>query len=238
MDTANQLIETKTALEITAPSAESLMLEADTAKSNAEILAVYDEESLQLATAEMNKLGARVKELEKLRKAITKPIDDAKKKVMDLFKPAVARYTEGIDIIKHGIKEYVDEEERKAAQLRIEAEKKAAEQRAELEAKAQAADAAGAADVAEAMRESAAMLVADPAVQKPAKVAGMSTRKVWKATVTDLSAFLKYAAEHPEIQGCVEVNAAAIARFITATGGTASIPGVEAHQETQITNRS
>ena len=59
----------------------------------------------------------------------------------------------------------------------------------------------------------------------------MSTTKVWKAEVKDAPAFLVYAATHTELLNCIDINVHAIERFVTATGGTVDLPGIELSQK-------
>ena len=238
------------------PTAEELDREVEIARNFADFLQIDNQEDLDRASDEMNAYAARVKELEAARKSLTKPIDDAKKRVMDRFRPAIDGLNEVVRTAKTSIAAYVEAEERKAAEARARAEAEAAAQRAELErqaaearARAEAAEARqpeGAAPSAEAtnaqieaetLEEAAALVVAAPAVEAPAKPKGASIRKVWKAKVVDLPAFIKYAAEHPEVHGCISVSEAALAKYIGATDGVITLPGVEAHQEASVAAR-
>ena len=88
------------------------------------------------------------------------------------------------------------------------------------------------------IRETAALVTAAPAVTAPAKVKGMSVKKVWKGQVVDLPAFLKAAAENPALAALVEVKQGALDKFISANGGTVTILGVEVRQETQVASLS
>lgn len=215
------------------PDEGSLLDEARSARQTADFLIITDQQSLDIATAEMNRMSARVKELEKIRKSITAPMDLAKKNVMALFNPATTLYKDAITIIKGGIARYTLEQERKAAEERAAAEARAAAERQALEQQAEESDSP---EQAEAMRAAAAMVVAD-ATAAVTKAKGMSTSKKWRGCVVDLAAFLGYVSTHPELQGCIDVKQGALDRYIAATGGVVQIPGVEVKQEVIVSSR-
>lgn len=222
-------------ISLAMPDQPALLAEAADAKSTADFLIVSDAESLQIAKDEMNAMTKRMKTLDAKRKEITKPLDDAKKAVMNLFKPPIDTYQGAISVIKAGIARYVEDQERIAAEARIKAEAEAAAARAALEAKALEAKTP---QEAEVIKEAAALVVpASVSVASPTKVSGMSTQKVWRGRVVDLSAFLAHVATHPECFDLIEVKQGALDRYIRATGGAVAIPGVETHQETIVSSR-
>lgn len=217
------------------PDANALMVEARAAKNTAVVVSVIvDQESLELAKDEMNAMTKRIKELETARKSITGPLDQAKKGVMELFRPAVDSLKDSVSIIKDGISTYLLEQERKAAEERAKAEAAAAAERKAIEEKAKEAETP---QQAEALQQAAQLVVAEVPEKKVEKVSGMSTSKKWKAKVTDLQAFLAYVVEHPELANCIEIKTSVLERFITATGGTVTIPGVEAFQAMIVSSR-
>lgn len=213
---------TTTNVTIQVPEQNQLLSEAAAAQNTASLIIIQNESDLQFATEQMNGMSKRVKELDTLRKSITAPLDQAKKNVMALFKPVTESYQTAIGQIKKEIGGYIAQKEREA-----EAERKA------LEAKAKEAETP---EQAEALQQAAATVTAAPVV-KVEKTKGMSTTKVWKAEVKDAPAFLVYVATHPELLNCIEINVHAIERFVTATGGTVTLPGIELSQEIRVTSR-
>lgn len=189
------------------PNQADLLTEGEAAVNSANFMgvAIATEADCAAATAEMNACAKRLKELDALRKSITKPMDEAKKAVMALFNPVTEKYTQAVAIYKAGIADY---------QRRIEAEAMAARLAAE-----------------------AASIVATPVVTAPKKIEGATVRKKLKAEVTDLAAYLHYVADHPELHATISVKAAALDRFISATGGAVRVPGVAVHEETSIACR-
>lgn len=190
------------------PNQADLLTEGEAAVNSANFMgvAIATEADCAAATAEMNACAKRLKELDALRKSITKPMDEAKKAVMALFNPVTEKYTQAVAIYKAGIADY---------QRRIEAETMAARLAA----------------------EAAASIVATPVVAAPKKIEGATVRKKLKAEVTDLAAYLHYVADHPELHATISVKAAALDRFISATGGAVRVPGVAVHEETSIACR-
>lgn len=218
------------------PNQADLLTEGEAAVNSANFMgvAIANDADCAAATAEMNACAKRLKELDALRKSITKPMDEAKKAVMALFNPVTEKYTQAVAIYKAGIADYRRRIEAEAMAARLAAEAAAAQQRQALEIAAQqSTDACE----REALQEAAASIIAAP-VAVAAKVEGATVRKKLKAEVVDLAAFLRYAADHPELHGCISVKAGALDRYVAATGGAVEIAGVKVHEETTIACRS
>lgn len=218
------------------PNQADLLTEGEAAVNSANFMgvAIANDADCAAATAEMNACAKRLKELDALRKSITKPMDEAKKAVMALFNPVTEKYTQAVAIYKAGIADYQRRVEAEATAARLAAEAAAAQQRQALEIAAQqSTDACE----REALQEAAASIIAAP-VAVAAKVEGATVRKKLKAEVVDLAAFLRYAADHPELHGCISVKAGALDRYVAATGGAVEIAGVKVHEETTIACRS
>lgn len=218
------------------PNQADLLTEGEAAVNSANFMgvAIANDADCAAATAEMNACAKRLKELDALRKSITKPMDEAKKAVMALFNPVTEKYTQAVAIYKAGIADYQRRIEAEAMAARLAAEAAAAQQRQALEIAAQqSTDACE----REALQEAAASIIAAPVVVA-AKVEGATVRKKLKAEVVDLAAFLRYAADHPELHGCISVKAGALDRYVAATGGAVEIAGVKVHEETTIACRS
>lgn len=226
-------MDNDTTLTIKTPDPIQLSNEGLAAKNTAALIVIMNDSDLQYATEQMNRMSKRVKELDAIRKSITSPLDAAKKNVMALFKPVTESYQTAIGQIKKEIGGYIAQKEREASEARAKAELEAAEARKALEAKAKEAETP---EQAEALQEAAALVTADP-VARIEKTKGLSTTKVWKAKVTDVPAFLVHVATHPELAQCVEINVHAIERFVSATGGTITIPGIELTQEVRVSSR-
>lgn len=220
-------------LSIMRPNAEALLAESRAALARADFVFIDDDESLEIAKADMNALAKRAKEIESARKAIVKPLDEAKKSIQAAMKPAIDNFDQAVRTIKSGIASYVREQERKAAEERRIAEEKAAAERAALETKAAEAQTE---EEAAVLQEAAAMVVAEAPKTKVEKK-GMTVSKKWKANVIDMPKLLHFVADHPECSEWVEIKTGAIDRYAAATSGAVVIPGLEFHQETVVSAR-
>jgi hypothetical protein len=226
-----------------------------------------------LAARELTKIKTLQKSVEDQRKAITKPIDVAKKAVMDLFR-APTDYLEQAEVILKGAIQTFDraeEQKRIAEQARLEEE--ARKERARLAAEAAAreavaleearkiqaaADAAAAAGRAEeaarlaaeaesrveqgaaeiATLQQTATLITAPMTAAPRATAGVSTRKVWKAEVSDKLALVRYVAAHPEYVDLLEANMPAINKIALALKANCRIEGVRVFEDSVIAARA
>ena len=127
----------------------------------------------------------KLKQIDDKRKEITKPLDQAKKSIMDLFRKPLDKLQEVEKIIKNALIIYQDIQEniRKEEEnrLRIEAEK----ERAKLERKAQRIEEKGDVEKAEEIRQEAEIIQAPIVAPKIDKVAGISFREKWYAKITN-----------------------------------------------------
>lgn len=214
------------------PDSAQLLTEATMASDTASFIVITDAETLAFATSEMNAYAKRIKELDAMRKAITKPMDDAKKGVMALFKPAIERYTAAVGTLKDGIAAYQLEKQRIAAEANADAERKAAAEREALKAEAEKAETA---EEREALMEVASAVVA--VETKAEKPEGVTLVKRWKAKVDDKAAFVRYVSEHPEMLDCLDVNTSAINAFARQTAGSVKVDGLTVYQDVSVACR-
>lgn len=119
------------------------------------------------------------------------------------------------------------EQQRRREQARLQAQLQREEEERRL-ADAVAAEEAGEVDVAEALI--AAPIVAPVVAVAPMtpKVSGITYRETWSATVTDLSALVKFVATHPQFAGLLSANMLALNAQARSLKGQLQIPGVEA----------
>lgn len=128
---------------------------ADQAFASAEAVEIDSPEMFQVAGAELQAIKTRAKEIEEMRLSITRPLDDAKRRVMDLFKVPLATLERAEGLVKNAMLTYQRAEQKKAEDARREAEAKAQAEReeaarAQREAEATAAAAREAAEAAAA----------------------------------------------------------------------------------------
>lgn len=244
------------------PKAEELWELADSTCNNLFVTIINDPMMYSLAAAELVDLQAVYKRIEDQRLAITRPMDAAKKLIMDLFRKPLDRLDGQIKMLKGSMLEYDREEKRKAAVQQALLDKIANEQRVQLaaEAKKQAdlaaaeharanelmavgdtegvAAALTAAEEAHntslALQQTTGVVIAATAATNVPTVEGITTADVWKARITDLPALLRYIADHPEYHDWIDVKMMGLNELAKAQRTELRIPGVEAHEEARI----
>jgi len=134
------------------------------------------------------------------------------------------------------------QKEFEAAEARRGAEEASGAERKRLLAEAEAAErkAAAAAAKVEVKEEQTAAIVAPVVtISAPEKPKGESTRKLWKARLTDKAALIQAAAEGNEIATtCLAFDQTAANRLATATKGAMPCPGIEWYAETSLAMRA
>ena len=147
----------------------------------------------------------------------------------------------GMELAQLKIRPYEAEQRRLEDEARRKAEAEALRQLEEQRlAEAIAAEEAGDTATAEAILDEPAPPVV-PVVEVPtqrATVAGIGSRGVWRARVTDLAALVKHVAEHPELINTIEANMPALNALARAQREAMRLPGVVAYEERSMTRRS
>jgi hypothetical protein len=178
---------------------------------------------------------ATLKEMEKAvetkRKEITVPMDNAKKRVMDLFRPITDTIDKAKKMVDRARFSWEQEQEvaRKAEEARLAT--KAKKEAEALQAKADKARAEGKEGKAIEYEGKAQLRGIAPTIPAVVpKVDGLSTRKtIWKAKVVDMKSLLKYCLETGS--DLVIANELQLSATAKATKGTLPIPGVVFYEE-------
>lgn len=126
-----------------------------------------------------------LRQIEDQRVAITKPINESLRAVNAQAKTAAEPFEKAEREIKARMVEFSNEQERIRREEQRKADERARQEREKLEAQAAKAAAAGKAGKAEQLEERAAAVVAPVVEREPPKVAGISTREVWRFEITD-----------------------------------------------------
>jgi multidrug efflux pump subunit AcrA (membrane-fusion protein) len=192
---------------------------AEFAMRNASDFVIDSPEMFQIASDDLKLVKGLQKEVEDKRTSITGPLNQAVKAVNDLFRAPKDYLDRAESMLKRAMVSWTTEQERIAAEARAKAEAEARSERERLaaiereqaetarraaeeaQAAAEAGDdqaAAAAMAAAQAAQEQAAVaaltaqvVTVAPAVEAPAKVAGISGRVTYSAEVTDLLALVK-----------------------------------------------
>lgn len=182
----------------------------------------------EMAADELKTIKGQYNALEEKRKAITAPMDAAKRQVMDLFRKPLEALEQAESLIKRTMLTYQQEQRRLEAEAQRKLNEAAEAERQRMAEQAKTAEESG--DVAAAVAlQSASEMVVAPVVQiAPAKVSGIRTTVRWSAEVTDKVAYLKHVLEHPELIDTVEISMKPLNQMATALKDKMSIPGIRA----------
>jgi len=188
-------------------SAQMLANEAVRILADARELTITTPDQYQQAARLVQSVKGLAKRLEDERFSQTRPLDDEKKAIIELYRPLADTLTQAEGVIKRGISAYQQEQQRIAREAQAKLDEQARKQREKLEEQARAAREKAAADAAklreageiakaERVEERAEMraetleqradVVAAPVVAMDTpKIAGVVTRQVWKFEITD-----------------------------------------------------
>lgn len=102
---------------------EAVRIEADLAKSqalaereHAATLVVTNPEEYRVAVAALKECSSKHREVEAMRKRATAPLDEAKRTIMDWFRPAVDNLTSAIGTIRKAIAKYEADQKKREAE--------------------------------------------------------------------------------------------------------------------------
>lgn len=218
--------------------AKERMNEAERMLEQAKSIEVASDEQYEEAGNVLSRIKTRSKELDEKRKAITKPIDDAKKRVMDLFRGPQDALAQAEKAVKARMVTYQREQERKAQEAQREAERKAEQERQRAERLAAQHEEKGNEEKADQWRERAET-TAPPVVhtEKP-KARGVSTRKNWKCEVTDPMALCRAVAAGEVPARFIQANTTELSKYAKALQEDAKVPGVRFYAEDVVAARS
>lgn len=216
---------------------------SEVAKTYAE-MKIDSQEVAELAAADLGVVKAALKSLEEERKTLKAPVIESGRRIDALFNRLKAKYEVAEETLKKAINEWQVserlrlEQERKAreAAMRAEQERIEAEARAAAELARAGGDEATAAEVEAAAEQTKAEVVAmTPTVQAaPQKLAGVSSREICKAEITDLMELVKAIAAGNASIELIQANTTEINRRARALKSEFTAPGIRVYSETSI----
>lgn len=250
-------------VNIEAPKSTDLVEQASATLAVAKTFIITTHDQCQLAATELGAIKSRAKELNEKRLSITRKFDDAKKEVMDLFKPALGILEEAETVIKKGIVDWQQQQERlrKAEEMRL--AEVARKERDRLEAEVRKVEEAARKKADELAAKAAAELAAGNAA-KAAELQARAASTVEKAddragaarTQASMTIAPTVIRESPKVQGVtmrtrwksrvvdaqavpreyMVVNEKALDDIATATKGALKIPGVEFYGVSEVSS--
>lgn len=175
--------------------------------------------------------------LDDLRRSMTRPLDEAKSRIMDLFRPAAERLSQAEGTLKGAMIGFTREQER----LRQEAERvarEAAEKEAEkLRRRAEKARAKGKDDKAEDLEEQAETVPVPIVPSTSPAVSGVAFRTTWSAEVYDPKALVTACAEGRAPLALLQPNMVVLHQQARSLKKELNIPGVRAVSDEGVAAR-
>ena len=215
--------------ELDRPDVKKLTTEAGSLAANYEDFAVTNAIGYRDAAEDLKIIKGQLNQVNEKRLEITRPMDAAKKAVMDFFKPVVSRLEDAERHVKRAMVEWKAEEDRKAREAQRLEQERARKREEKLRKEAEAKREAGKEARADILEDRAEATQAAPVAPAAPKVEGISTRKVWKFEVLDKT---QLPAEY------LIANEKAIGGVVRALKGDTNIPGVRVYSEDVVSARS
>ena len=201
--------------------------ETEALAKNYDNYAITSTETYTEAGEHLKLIKAKTREFDELRKSLTKPLDESKKRIMDFFKRPVDFLSRAESSVKSAMLSWQREQER----IRREEEQRLAEiQRKEAEKlrkQAERAEAKGNIDKAEELKVKSieTQTIAPVVESKVEKISGILTKKIWKFRVLDITKIPReYLIPNEKILG----------ELARATKGKFKIEGIEFYSENVI----
>lgn len=223
-----------TTVEITRPDQKVLVSRAQAALSVVEGMTIDSDIMYETAGEELNAIKRRAAELDEQRRKITKPLDDAKKAVMDLFRGPLEMLARAESVLKQKMLDYRNEIARRAAAEQAAREEAARIERERLEREAAQLAAAGRAEEAAVKKDIASLVVAAPAEVVAPRVAGVAVRETWDFEVTDKSALIAFVASNPTYEAVLAVDEKALRQLVLAMKDHLPLAGVRVFRRQSI----
>lgn len=220
------------------PEAEKLATQSSGMLAVAQAFKIDSPEMYDAAAVELKSIKAKAKELEETRKSLTKPIDEAKAKIMDFFCQPLDFLAKAESAIKGSMLTYQNEQERLRREEEARRQEIARREQEKLQKRAEKAAEKGQTEKAEALMETAQAIptpIVTPTIQK---VAGIATKTTWKAEVTDKMALIKAVAAGQVPMSVLDVNQTVLNKMAVALKEELNYPGVKAVAEQSMAVRA
>ncbi len=195
--------------------------------ASAEGLTITTPAEYESSALMLRQVTAQRKTLETQRTDITRPMDRARGKVMDLFKPVVARFQSAETTLRTAMVTFTtaEEEKRRKEQARLDELARKKEER--LQARAAEQREQGHEEKADVLEETATQVV--PRKAAPiTKTTSVHARVTWSAHVTDIKALIRACAEGKTPEHLLAADMSVLNALARAEKDKLDIPGVKA----------
>lgn len=214
-------------------AAEDAQTDALAVLEGASSFAVTTQEEAQIASAQMNAIHVRAKDIEEMRKRLKAPILEAGRAIDEEFRKPLETLERAKGSYKRALDAFLAAERKRAAEEAERARREAEKQRAAIERQQQKAEARGDTEKADQLAYRAATV---PVVTPPpaAKVAGVAHTERWVAVLDNKAALVKAIADGLYPMDWLTVDQRALDQQARSLKGSLNIPGVRAQCETGV----
>lgn len=185
----------------------------------------------------LREIKTRQKAVASTRTGITKPMDAAKKTVMDLFNPVSMRLIAAEQTIKAAMLIFSRAEEQRQREEQARLDEAARKERERLASRAATARTGGHDEKAEVLEQTAEVTQA-PKAEAATKAEGVHTTTTWHAEVDNIQELIEWAAANAGGYDYLQPNMKALNEAARALKGHMAIPGVRAVPETNVAARA
>jgi hypothetical protein len=231
--------------EMAMPEVSRALSLATQARDVALSVTVDSQDMYEIAAEELRGIAKKRDQIEELRKSLTRPLDESKKRIMALFRQPDEILANAEQALRGAMLTFQQAEQKKADEARRKAEEEARAERERLQAAAAEAkktgDVAAIEDAQVALEIAEVAPVAMPAVATP-KATGIGIRTTWKHEIVDFKALVIAAGKAAEagdetLLGYLEPNTTAIGGVVRSLKGATRIPGVRAIEDKGLSVR-
>lgn len=202
------------------------------------VFKVDSNETFEAAADELKSIKAKYKELDSDRKLITKPMDEAKKRIMDLFRKPLSYLGEAEKLLKRAMIDYQNKQEieRQKEEARLQELARKKEER--LRKRAEKAAEQGKEEKAEMLEEQADSVPVPVVTYQKPQTTGISTRKTYHAEVTNPTALLKGVLDGSVPRAALKIDQQFLNKQATALKRELNYPGVVVKVKSDIAARA
>ncbi len=165
--------------------------EAGALLNSANKFTIGTDRQYEVASLDLKTIKNKIRAMDDQRKQMTRPVDEAKKQIMDFFRTPVGFLKDAECILKRSMLSYQDEKEREARKEQARLKKRQQEEQERLACEAEEIEKAGDSETANAIIEHAATIPETIIVETTPKVTGVRTSIRWSAELLNKTDVIK-----------------------------------------------
>ncbi len=220
-----------------ATEAEGLKDGATAILAQAEQFEIVTQEHYVASADLLKQIKTKQTALDGLRRSMTRPLDEAKSRIMDLFRPAGERLSRAEDTLKDAMIAFTREQERQRQETERIAREAAEKEAERLMRRAEQARAKGKDDKATDLEDQAENVPVPIVPSQQPAVSGVSLRTTWRAEVHDLKALVAACAKGQAPLALLQPNMVVLNTQARSLKKELNIPGVRAVSDEGVAAR-